>query len=323
MVPTMPPRRVIGIDAGGTKLLGGVVDENLLVHHRVHRIWRGADRRETIEIIVGAIEEVRAAAPDVEAVGLGLPALVDFERGVVAWCNHLPIDGVPFRDLLSERLGLPVSVDNDVNAAAIAEHRHGAARGVDHAVLLALGTGIGGGLIINGQIYRGARGFGAELGHLTVDLDGPDCPGACPGRGCLEVLGSGRAMGLAGVAVAESEPDSTLGRRLATGGEITGPLITELAHEGDGQARRLLVDIGRHLGAGIVGIVNTFDPEVVVVSGGVVAAGDLLLEPAREVVMARALPPIAERVRIVPAHFAAESGMLGAALMAFEHGRLA
>ena len=154
----MPPRRVIGIDAGGTKLLGGVVDEELVVHHRVRRQWRGADRQETLDIVLDAVDEVRAAAADVVAVGFGLPALVDTRTGASVWSNHLPIDGVPFRDLMSERLGLPVAVDNDANVAALAEHRHGAARGADHAVMVALGTGIGGGLILGGPaLPRGAR----------------------------------------------------------------------------------------------------------------------------------------------------------------------
>ena len=126
----MPPRRVIGIDAGGTKLLGGVVDEQMVVHHRVHRTWRGADRQETLDIFTGAVEEVRAAAPDVEAIGFGVPALMERETGIVRWSNHLPaLDGVPFRDLMSERLGLPVSVDNDGNASMLAESRGGAAQG--------------------------------------------------------------------------------------------------------------------------------------------------------------------------------------------------
>ncbi len=314
----MPPRRVIGIDAGGTKLLGGVVDQELVVHHRVRRQWRGADRQETLDIFVDAVEEVRAAAPDVDAVGFGLPALVDVSAGTSVWSNHLPIDDVPFRDLLSERLGLPVAVDNDANVAALAEHRHGAARGTDHAVMVALGTGIGGGLVLGGQIYRGARGFAGELGHLVVDHDGQDCPGACPGRGCLEVLASGTAIGRAGEASAAENPDSTLGRRLAGGGEITGGLVTELAHDGDEQSREVLAGVGERLGAGLTGVVNAFDPEVVVIGGGAVAAGELLLARARAVVAERALPPIAERVRIVPAHFGDESGMLGAALLALE-----
>ncbi|HYN49368.1 MAG TPA: ROK family protein [Thermoleophilaceae bacterium] len=314
----MPPRRVIGIDAGGTKLLGGVVDQGLVVHHRVHRAWRGSDRAETLDIFVGAVEEVRAAAPDVAAVGFGIPALVEWETGVSRWSTHLPLEDVRFRDLMSERLGLPVVVDNDANAALLAEARFGAARNVSHAVFVALGTGIGSGLLLDGKVYRGARGFGAEIGHMVVDLHGPDCQGDCPGRGCLEVLASGSRIGRDGIEAARTEPDSALGRRAAAGREITGGIVTELAHHGDPAAREVLAEIGQRLGYGLVGVVNVFNPELVVLGGGALAAGDLLLDPAREVVAERALPPMRDLVSIVPAHFGDEAGMLGAALLAFD-----
>jgi glucokinase len=314
----MPSRRVIGIDAGGTKLLGGVVDEDLVVHHRVHRLWRGADRQETLDIFIGAVDEVRAAAPDVEAIGFGIPSLVEWETGVSRWSNHLPLADVPFRDLMSERLGLPVVVDNDANVALLAEHRGGAARDARHAVLVALGTGIGSGLLLDGHIYRGATGVGAELGHVVLDLHGPDCPSSCPGRGCLEALVSGNAIGREGARLARERPDTVLGRRLAAGREVTGGLVTELAHDGDETARLALGIVGRRLGAALTGIVNALNPEVIVIGGGAVAAGELLLEPARSVVTERALPPAREIVRIVPTHFGDESGMLGAALLALE-----
>jgi glucokinase len=314
----MPPRRVIGIDAGGTKLLGGVVDEGLVVHHRVHRTWRGADRAETLDIIVESVEEVRAAAPDVVAVGFGIPALVEWETGVSRWSTHLPLADVRFRDVMSERLGLPVVVDNDANAALLAEARFGAARGVSHAVLVALGTGIGSGLLLDGRIYRGSRGLGAEIGHMVIDLHGPDCQGDCPGRGCLEVMASGSTIGREGRAAAAAHPESALGRRVAAEQEITGGIVTELAHAGDAAAVSVLAQIGRRLGYGLVGVVNVFNPELIVIGGGAIAAGELLLGPAREVVSERALPPVREMVSIVPAAFGDESGMLGAALLALD-----
>jgi glucokinase len=314
----MPPRRVIGIDAGGTKLLGGVVDEQLVVHHRVHRLWRGADRQETLDIFVGAVDEARSAAPDVEAIGFGIPSLVEWETGISRWSNHLPLADVPFRDLMSERLGLPVVVDNDSNVALLAEHRRGAARDARHAALVALGTGIGSGLLFDGRIYRGATGVGAELGHVVLDLHGPDCPSNCPGRGCLEAFVSGNAIGREGTRLARERPDTVLGRRLAAGREITGGLVTELAHDGDEMAQLALSEVGRRLGAALTGIVNALNPEVIVIGGGAVAAGEMLLQPARSVVAERALPPAREIVRIVPTHFGDESGMLGAALLALE-----
>jgi glucokinase len=284
----------------------------------VHRTWRGADRAETLDIIVESVEEVRAAAPDVVAVGFGIPALVEWETGVSRWSTHLPLADVRFRDVMSERLGLPVVVDNDANAALLAEARFGAARGVSHAVLVALGTGIGSGLLLDGRIYRGARGLGAEIGHMVVDLHGPDCQGSCPGRGCLEVMASGSTIGREGRAAAAAAPDSALGRRVAADQEITGGIVTELAHAGDAAAVSVLTQIGRRLGYGLVGVVNVFNPELVVIGGGALAAGELLLGPAREVVAERALPPVREMVSIVPAEFGDESGMLGAALLALD-----
>jgi glucokinase len=314
----MPPRRVIGIDAGGTKLLGGVVDEQMVVHHRVRRTWRGADRQETLNIFTDAVEEVRAAAPDVEVIGFGIPALVEWEAGVSRWSNHLPLDGVPFRDLMSERLGMRVLVDNDGNASMLAEARQGAAAGARHAVMISLGTGIGGGLWLNGEVYRGATGVGAEMGHSVLQIHGPDCPGDCPGVGCFEALVSGTAIGREGLRRAEADPDSALGRRLAAEKEITGGIVTEMAHDGDALAREVLAEIGERLGFGLVGLVNTFNPEVIVIGGGAVRGGELLLEPARRVIAAHALPPAREAVRLVPAHYGDEAGMIGAALMALE-----
>jgi glucokinase len=316
----MPPRRVIGIDAGGTKLLGGVIDEQMVVHHRVHRTWRGAARQETLDIFTDAVEEVRAAASDVEVIGFGVPALVESETGVTRWSNHLPaLDGVPFRDLMSERLGLPVVADNDGNASMLAEARSGAAAGARHAVMVSLGTGIGGGLLVNGEVYRGSTGVGAELGHVVLQLHGPECPGDCPGKGCFEALVSGNAIGREGLRVAQEQPDSQLGRRFAAGQEISGGVVTEMAHDGDPVAREVLDEIGRRLGFGLVGLVNTFNPEVIVIGGGAVRGGDMLLEPARAVVAERALEPAREVVRIVAAHYGDEAGMMGAALMAFDH----
>jgi glucokinase len=306
------------MDAGGTKLLGGVVDADLVVHHRVHRHIHGLDQAELIETIVDAVEEARAAAPDVRGVGFGIPATVRPESGSVMVSNHLPLDGVPFQALMAERLDLPVSVDNDSNVAMLAEHRAGAARDANHAVMLTLGTGIGGGLVLGGRLYRGSAGAGAELGHIVVDADGPDCPGDCPGRGCLEAFASGNALGRAGHEAARRHPDSALGRAFASGREITGGLVTELAHDGDETAIEVVANAGRWLGVGIVSLLNALNPELVVIGGGASANGELLLGPAREVVAERGLPPNREQVQIVIAHFGAEAGMIGAALTALD-----
>lgn len=313
---------VIGVDLGGTKLLAGVLGEDLAVHHRTHRAVRGLDQRELLDAIVAAVQDARDAAPaEVAAVGFGIPCLIDQRRGMATMAVNLPIVDVPFRDLMAERLGVSVVVDNDANVAALAEHRAGAAQGFEHAVVLTVGTGIGGGLILDGELYRGAIGAGAELGHMTIDLDGPPCQGNCPNRGCLEALASGTALAREGTRIAQEQPDSALGRAQAAGRAIDGPLVTELAHDGDAAARDALALIGRNLGVGIASFLNIFNPDVVVVGGGVLAAGELLLGPARAEVAVRAFPPVRDHVQIVPASFGAEAGMVGAGALALDHVR--
>jgi len=313
---------VIGVDLGGTKLLAGAVDSALNVHHRATRSAHAADHGEVLDTVVSAVAEVRdaveGASGSVAAVGIGIPALIDTERGIAVMSTHLPLAGVPFRDLIAERIGLPVFVDNDANAAMLAEWRLGAARGFGDAALLTIGTGIGGGLVVGGALQRGSQGAGAELGHMVVQADGPPCHGNCPNHGCLEALCSGTALAREARRLAAELPRSELGRALAAGREISGPLVTDLAHDGDAAAIEALAVIGRWLGVGVVTIVNMLNPDVVVIGGGVIAAGELLLAPARAVVAERAMSPSKEHVRIVPARFGAESGMLGAATLAFE-----
>jgi glucokinase len=307
---------VIGVDLGGTKLLAGTVDAELRVHHRAYRLAR---RDAVIDTIVEAVGEAREATDrEVLAVGVGVPCLVEPRRGVAMACNHLPLVDVPVRDLLAERLDLPVVVDNDSTAALIAETRWGAARDARDVVMLTIGTGVGGGVLVDGLVLRGASGAAGELGHVVIDAGGPPCPGNCPNRGCLEAFVSGPALAVEGLRRALELPDSGLGQARAAGREITGPLVTELAHDGDVAAREAVLTLGRHLGVGIASLVNVFNPEVVVVGGGLVAAGELLLEPARAVVAERALAPARDQVRIVAARFGAESGMLGAAGLAFD-----
>jgi glucokinase len=317
MVAKVPKRCVIGVDLGGTKLLAGAVDDELRVHHRALRSSRGTETSEVLAIIEGAVREVvEAVDGGVDAVGIGIPSTIDRHRGVSVYATHLPLAGVPVADLLAERLGLPVFMDNDANLALLVEHRAGAARGARNALMLTLGTGIGGGILIDGRIYRGSLGAAGELGHIVIDENGPPCQGNCPNRGCLEVMASGSALVREATALAGERPRSALGQVLASGRGITGPLVTELAHDGDEAAREVIARIGRHLGVGITSLVNTFDPDVVIIGGGVVAAGELLLEPARDELHMRGLPPAREHAQVVLAHFGEESGMLGAALLA-------
>ena len=315
----MPGRRTIGVDMGGTKLLAGAVDSELSVHHRVQRRMNRLDQSHLLDVVVEAVEEARdGAGAQVDAIGFGIPSLIDQRTGNAVVAINLPLKDIRFADVMAERLDLPVFVDNDANLAALAEHRAGAARGASEAVVLTIGTGIGGGLILRGQLYRGAIGAAAELGHLVIDLDGPPCQGNCPSRGCVEALASGTALAREAVRIAHERPASGLGRALANGRELEGPLVTELAHDGDRAAIDAIELIGTRLGVAIASLVNIFNPEVVVIGGGVIGAGELLLNAARAEMLARALPPSRDLVRIVPAAFGVEAGMIGAAALAFD-----
>jgi glucokinase len=313
---------VIGVDAGGTKLLAGVVQEDLAVDHRVRRLWSGGDRAEVLDTMVEAVGQAMAAAGDARAVGFGIPATLDYDAGVAVSSVHLPLGGLAFRDLMTERLGVPVYVDNDANLAALAEQTVGAARGARNVVLLTLGTGIGSGIVLDGRILRGATGAAGEIGHMTIDQHGPPCQGTCPGRGCLEVMASGTAIGREGTDAGRRDPESALGRAVSQRGVVTGEEVAALAVAGDEAACSVLAAIGRSLGAGIASVVNIFEPEVVVIGGGAAAAGDLLLDPARETVAQRALRPGRDHVRIVPAALGEEAGMIGGALLALAEGRV-
>ncbi|MDQ3849697.1 MAG: ROK family protein, partial [Actinomycetota bacterium] len=186
---------VIGVDLGGTKLLAGAVDPALEVHHRATRPVRGADQATLLEMVVSAVTEVRDAVEAMSAVvlgvGFGIPCLIDRDRGTAVMAVNLPIADLAFADVMTERLGLPVFVDNDANAAMLAEWRFGAALRARDAALLTIGTGIGGGLVVGGELVRGSLGAAAELGHMVIQEDGPRCQGNCPNRGCLEALASG------------------------------------------------------------------------------------------------------------------------------------
>jgi glucokinase len=318
----MPARRVIGVDLGGTKLLGGVVDPSLGVHHRTQRGVAGLDQRTLLEVAVDAVSECREAADtEIEAVGFGLPVLMDRRSGrgreVAAVGVNTPLRDVPFAAVMSERLGLPVFVDNDGNTAALAEHRAGAARGASEAIVITLGTGIAGGLILRDELYRGAFGAAGELGHMVIELDGPRCHGHCPNHGCAEVFCSGTALVEEAQRLGAIRAGSGLARLLADA-TLTGPLVTELAHDGDGAAQEAITLIGERLGVVIANVLNIFNPEVVVIGGGVIAAGELLLAPARAVVAERVLPFLRESVGIVAARFGVEAGMVGAAALAYD-----
>jgi len=298
----METQRTIGIDVGGTKILAGVVERDGTVLR--------TDRRETpVEstqaFLEGLAEVVDTLRDDsVAAVGIGIPSTIDQRSGSSVFSVHVPLEGVPLRERGERYLGLPVALDNDANTAAVAEWTIGAGRGTQHMVMLTLGTGIGGGLILGGRLYRGSSGAAAELGHMVIEFDGPECRGFCKGRGHFEALVSGSAA-------------TELAQQLL-GQDADSRQLVAAARDGDARAAGALVEMGRRLGAGLASLVNAFDPEVIVIGGGFGEALDLMLEPALQTLHRDALPPGRDRVRVVPAELGEEAGMVGAGLIAFE-----
>jgi glucokinase len=300
--PSPAANRVIGVDVGGTKILAAVVDRDGAIEERHERPTVATSAEALLAELDGAVERLRAQA-EVAAIGFGIPSRIDQRSGRAVASVNLPLENVEIRARMSERHGLPVAIDNDGNAAAIAEWRAGAARGAQHVVMLTLGTGVGGGLILDGRPYRGATGGGAELGHVVVEYDGLPC--GCGGRGHLESFASGKAAD--GVARKLYGPDSDAHE------------LVRRATAGEPEAGGALDGIARRLGAGIASFLNIFEPELVVIGGGFgAAAGDLLLPAVREVIAREVLPPARENHKIVHAELGVDAGVIGAGMIGFE-----
>ena len=302
----------IGADLGGTKLAVGVVDG------RPEALWKeevpskGYSQERVVDLLTTQINKAHEARPNAKSVGIGIPATLDHETGHAISTVNLDLEDLPIREMVSEGVHLPVAIDNDGNLAMLAEALYGAARGTRHALLLTIGTGIGGGIWLNGEIYRGSTGAGAELGHLVVEIDGHPCQGNCPNRGCVEAMASGTAIGRHGKEAAEREPDSLLGQRLAAGESIDSKVVNEAAVQGDEAALGAIDLAGHYLGQALVSLANVFQPEIIVLGGGAIAFGELLIEPARREVEKYALNPMNE-TRVVAAQLGPAAGMIGAA----------
>jgi len=291
--------RVIGVDLGGTKILAGVVDDRGQVERRREYPTPTASQDELLAGLDAAIEEL--LTDDIAGLGFGLPSPIDQKAGRALQAVNIPLDeSVDFRGRMRERFGLPVGIENDANAAAYAEFRFGAARDVETMVMLTLGTGCGGGAVVDGKLFRGW----AEFGHMVIVHDGIPCQGTCTGRGHLEPY----VTGVAATKLAQAE----------FGPAVDAHRLVRLANEGEQRAVQILDGIGRHLGSGIGTLVNIFNPELVVIGGGFAAAGDFVLEPAREVMRREALARVGYRIPIVRAELGTAAGLIGAGLVAFD-----
>jgi glucokinase len=304
--------KTIGIDLGGTKMSAGLVDESGTVVEKVV-VARPIDQPG---MEAGPVELAdKLMESDVAAIGLGAAGLVTRPDGVMVWGPNVVGSEVPFKALLMKQFGLPAVVDNDANLAALAESRLGAARAYRHVLLVTLGTGIGGGIVADGRIYRG-RSFAGEVGHMLIDVGGPLC--TCGQRGCWETFASGRRLDQLARDVAAADPVG-LTARLARDEPAVGSHLTEAALRGDAVAVQAVAEMGSWLGVGLASLVVVLDPEIIVVGGGAARAGDILLEPARRSMM-EALEGSAFRLPtpIVAAGLGEDAGLIGAGLAAAE-----
>jgi glucokinase len=295
----MKANRVIGVDVGGTKILAGIVDRDGTIEHHRETPTPLTSQQALLDGLVHAVEELRD--DDIAGVGFGIPSRIDHQRGrVVGGSVNIPLGDLDFVDRMQERFGLPVGLENDANAATLAEYHAGVGRGTSTMVMLTLGTGVGGGVVLDGKLYRGWM----EVGHTVVVADGIPCQGACTGRGHLEAYVSGHA--------------ATALAREQFGEAVDAHRLVRLANEGDRHASEILGGIGHYLGIGIASLVNLFDPQLVAIGGGFSAAGDYLLAPARESLRRDALAPAGDEVQVVRAALGTFAGMIGAGLVAFE-----
>jgi glucokinase len=300
----------VGVDIGGTKTIAVKLDGNHVVDDSLFSIERTTG---TLDAIMQSIESVHGAA--VEAIGVGIAGLVRSMDGTLVWGPHVPETNLDVRAAVSERFNAPVYVDNDANTAAFAEMKVGAARGYSDVLFVTLGTGIGGAIVIDGSLYRGG-GFAGEWGHVQVDGNGLLCD--CGKRGCWETLASGPALVRLATEVVSTNPDSSLARILDSG-EISGETVVAAADAGDETARALVTEVGRSFGQGLAGLVAIFDPELIVIGGGLGSVGESIVGPARRV-LTDALH--GGRLRVPPAVQVASlgpsAGAVGAALLAVE-----
>ncbi|MEQ3554655.1 ROK family protein [Pseudonocardia nematodicida] len=313
-------RRAIGLDIGGTKVAGAIVGEDGTVHAELRRNTPDTSDSDTMnDLLRGMVADLRAgpAGDGVSAIGVGAAGTVEWPVGRIRWAPNNAYRDWDLRGELERSTGLPAVVDNDGNVAGLAEARLGGTRH-DDMILLTVGTGIGAGIVLGGKIYRGPHGLGAEVGHMNVNPDGPQC--GCGNFGCLESMASGTALTRMGRSAAAHDPDGMIATLAADGGgEVAGRHVTMAAMAGDRTAQSLFLRLGRALGIGIASVNAIFEFEAVVIGGGLVDAGELLLDPARRAAREFAYSPTSRPIPpVLPATFKGDAGKIGAGLLALE-----
>jgi glucokinase len=303
---------VLGVDVGGTKIAVGAV-RGAAAHNRVEHPTELSSTSALLDGLEATVREVISTAGSPEAIGVGVPSQIEYSTGTVETSVNIPLTGVSLRSELGRRFGVPVFVDNDANCAALAEAQ---LVPCDNVVMLTLGTGVGGGVIVGGRIFRGAHGLGAELGHFSVNADGPHCPGNCPNSGCLEAYCSGQALERDATELAEDKPGSRLSEAIEEDGKVSGRELVTATEEGDPDALLIFDRFGRMLGVGIAGYVNVFQPELLVIGGGLSRASHLYFQRAVQEAAARALPALWRRVNVSLARGGADAGVIGAGVLA-------
>jgi glucokinase len=303
---------VLGVDVGGTKVAVAAV-EGVTVHEATEDPTVLSTTGALLDGIESVVQRVIERVGKPAAIGVGVPSQIDYATGTVETSVNIPLTGVPLREELGKRFGVPVFVDNDANAAALAEAH---LLGIDHLVMLTLGTGVGGGVVIDGKTFRGANGLGAELGHMTLNPDGPPCPGNCPNHGCIEAYCSGQALERDATELATDKPDSRLAHSLGDNGKVSGRAVVQAAEDGDPDALFIFENFARMLGIALAGYVNVFQPERLTIGGGLSRAGHLFLDRAIQEADNRALPALLRRTTIALAQGGTNAGMIGAAVLA-------
>jgi len=308
----------VGVDVGGTRIAVGLVERKGRVVKDAKRLTPKTGPFAVVDTIIDLVEEVSVGAhqSEIAGIGIGLPAQVDFTRQSIEFCTNLPLAGVDMRSLVMSRSKTDVTIDNDGNMAALGESRYGAAKGARDFLMITVGTGIGGGIFLNGELYRGSRGLGGEVGHVVVQMDGDPCP--CGGKGHLESYVSRPAIAARGRKAAEKPSGRKI--REAAGGSaeaITAESVLMAARSGDSVAREILLECGDTLGRAFVGFVNVLNPKLIVVGGGIGEAADFMVERAESVMEAEALAGRRD-VSVVQAVLGNDAGILGAAALAFD-----